>query len=84
MLLSLFNLNMTSKNAKTCQKVELPQLQLMRDKFAPALVERAGRLNLHGRLATALSAWNTELSEAPWGSDGEDLPSKSVSHPNAK
>ena len=55
----------------------------MRDKFAPALVERAGRLNLHGRLATALSAWNTELSEAAWGSDGEDLPSKSA-HPNAK
>ena len=41
---------------------------------AIALVEEAGRLNLHGRLATALLAWDTERSEAPDGGyDGEDL-----------
>jgi len=42
---------------------------------AKALVERALSLRLHGRLATALSAWNKERSEAPtWGagSDEED------------
>ena len=46
---------------------------------ARALVKRAGRLGLHEHLATALSAWNTELSETPWASDGEDLPSMSAS-----
>jgi len=50
---------------------------------ARALVERAGRLGLHEHLATALSAWNTELSETPWASDGEDLPSMSA-RPKAK
>ncbi|KOO26568.1 hypothetical protein Ctob_001207 [Chrysochromulina tobinii] len=34
MLLSLFNLNMTTKSAKTCQPVQPPQLLLMREKFA--------------------------------------------------
>ena len=39
-----------------------------------ALVEEARRLNLHGRLATALLAWDLERSEAPDGGwDGEDL-----------
>ena len=41
---------------------------------AKALVEEAGRLNLHERLATALLAWDTERSEAPDGGfDGEDM-----------
>ena len=42
---------------------------------AKALVERAIRLGLHGRLATALSAWNEEQTEASTcgaGSDEED------------
>ena len=41
---------------------------------AIALVEEANRLNIHGRLATALLAWDTERSEAPDGGyDGEGL-----------